>query len=143
VNREGAVLLGLVIGRIAGIEEEVRRGDCKVIAAVVNQIMPPEMQLTPADVYQAIRNRPDFPEITMNAHILRARIDAIPVLYSARLNADAGGMQTILNELIKDTDLVPVPSLDDVKAAMALRREPKPELVVCGAASLVGAARVG
>lgn len=140
MNPEGYALLGLVISKIAGIEEEVKRGDCKVIAVVVNQVMPPGMQLTPADIYYAIKDRPDFGAVKMNAEILRARIDAMPVLYSARISGD---LQAILNELNMDTSITPTATLDDVRAAMAVRMVPQPERVVQGAAGLVGRAFIG
>lgn len=138
MDGEGAALLGLVISRIDGIEELVRKGDCASIAAVVNQVMPPGAQLRPSDVYLAIKDRADFGVVTMNVEILRARIDANPLLYSARIHADEGGCQAILNELLLDPNLIPPPTLADVKAAMALRVAPKPTLVVRGAATLVG-----
>jgi hypothetical protein len=143
VDREGAALLGLVIARIDGIEELVRTGDCAAIAAVVNQVMPPGAKLRPSDIYLAIKDRADYGVLTMNVEILRARIDANPVLYSARLHADEGGCQAILNELLLDPNLIPQPTLADVKAAMALRVVPKPERVARGAATLVGKTFLG
>ena len=79
----------------------------------------------------------------MNVVILRAKIDTMTELYSARISGGDGGHQTILNALLLDPTLMPRPTLADVRAAMALRIVPQPERVAAGAAALRGRARVG
>ena len=134
MNSEACTLLRCIIERTASLDEAVRAGDCNAIALMLNGWMPPGMQLTPADIAQAL---PGGQRPTRNAQVLRARIDAIPVLYSARINGDA---QCILNELHIIGDGV---SLADVQAALAVQALPRPSFVVQGSASLFGASRIG
>lgn len=139
LNRDGVALLGALIDRMDALAPDVERGDCATIAAKLNGFMPPELQLSPADVYAAVADRPDFGGPRMNVEILRARIDANPVLYSARLNGDH---QAIFNELNMDAELAGKITMADVDAAMRLRVVPRPERTVAGSAALVGIARI-
>lgn len=140
LNGEGTELLRALIGRMSELTPDVERGDCKAIAAKLNGWLPQDLELSPADVFAAVRSRPDFGGPRMNVEILRARIDANPVLYSARINGDR---QAIFNELNMDPELVGQITIADVDAAMNLRPVPRPVLVVSGAAALVGTSRIG
>lgn len=147
MNREGLNLLRMVIERHAGLEDAVKQGDCKSIAAAVNGSMPPDMQITAVDVYQSLRGAPNFGMPTHNSQVVRARIDSMPTLYSARLNAalkgkpGEGAIQTIVNELNLSPDPAEHVTHADVVAAMELAVEPAPEKVVSATAELVGTAR--
>lgn len=138
LNRDGISLLRQLIDRMDGMRRHVQIGDCKSIAVELNYWMPDDVSLSAADVYAAIADHPEYPRINVNIEILRARIDAMPTLYSARLNSDH---QTILNELNMVQELVGKVTADDVKAAMSLRAVPKPTIVVTSAAKLTGTAR--
>lgn len=128
MNREGLALLRCVIERIEGLREDVRRGDCRVIAAAVNGFMPADMQITPNDVYYALIDSPQFKRpAPLNSEVLRARIDRVPELFSARLNGD---WQAIANELNRSPNPEEQVTLADVRAAMDVRVVPKPEGIV-------------
>lgn len=128
MNREGLALLRCVIERIEGLQEDVKRGDCRVIAIAVNSFMPPDMQITPNDVYYALLDSPHFRRPGLrNAEVLRARIDCVPELFSARLH---GNHQAIVNELNKSPNPEEQVTLADVRAAMDIRAVPKPEHIV-------------
>lgn len=131
------MLLRAVIERDASLVSAIETGDCKVIAATVNGYMPADLQITPVDVYQALKDRPGFRLPTLNAEILRDRIDKMPTLYSARINNDA---QCILNELHIAGDPV---SLIDVEVAMTVRALPKPDRIIQGSAAMAGISRLG
>ena len=139
IDREGVALLRHLIKVTAGMDVLVRDGDCKSIAIAVNGWLL-GCSVSEADVYAAIKDREDFGGPTMNVEILRARIDAMPVLTSARLSGD---LQAILNELNFDPQIVGKITVADVKAAMDLRRVPRPTLIASGAAGLKGVARIG
>lgn len=138
LNREGMALLGAVINMHAELGELVKRGECKLIAFRLNFFMPADMQLSAQDVYDAIKDRNDFGGPKMNLEILRTRIDAMPVLHSARISGD---IQAIVNELnlLPDVRVTVV----DVDAAMKLRAVPKPTRVAAGSAALIGTSRIG
>lgn len=140
LNSEGIALLAALIDRMDELAPDVQRGDCVAIAIRLNAWMPPELRLSAADVYAAIAGRPDFGGPRMNVEILRARIDANAVLYSARL---CGDHQAIFNELNMDPDLMGKITLADVDAAMKLRPVPRPSRTVSGAAALLGTSRIG
>lgn len=137
MNREGVVLLRALIDKSDGLGVLIREGNCKAIAIALNAFLPGDLEIFPADVFAAIKDRPDFGGVKMNVEILRARIDAMPVLFSARLSGDH---QAILNEIVRES---PEVTIAEVKAAMELRAVPQPSLTSSGAAALVGRARVG
>lgn len=140
LNREGIALLHAVIGMQPSLRPLITKGDCKQIAIEMNLWMPSDMQLRPADVYEAIKDRSDFGGPKMNAEILRARIDKMPVLYSARLSGD---YQAMVNELNAEPDAQVSVTAADVIAAMSIRPVQQPTNVVAGSAKMVGVARVG
>lgn len=141
LNREGTALLGAVIGMTADMNRFVEVGDCESLAVMVNAWMPVGLKVSSADVYHAVKDRSDFGGPKVNSDILRARIDAMPVLYSARISGD---IQAIVNELNRLPDFAARPvSPEDVKAAMAVRAVQKPIKVAQGAAAMVGTSRVG
>lgn len=149
MNAEGLILLRAVIERTASLNGAVKKGDCKAIVAEVNGWLPADMKVGEADVYNAMKGRAEFPGPEHNAEVLRARIDKIPVLYSARINcalageAGVGARQAIANELNRSPDPAEHVSLADVDAAMAIRVAPRPDNPAAGAADMVGASKLG
>lgn len=149
MNSEGRALLAAVIARDASLKDHVKKGDCKAIAAALNGYMPKDMQITPVDVYQSLQGVPGFAMPQHNAKVLRARIDKVAVLYSARINValrGAGGegaIQAIVNELNLAADPTEHVTTADVVAAMELRAAPAPTDTAAGAAALEGAAGIG
>lgn len=144
MNAEGLTLLRAVVERTAGLNGAVKKGDCKAIAAEVNGWMPEGMKVSEADVYYAMKDRPEFKGPARNAEVLRARIDKMPTLFSARINcalagdAGVGARQAIMNECNLSPDPAQHVTFEDVEAAMALRVAPSPEKPAAGAADLVG-----
>jgi hypothetical protein len=149
MNHEGRKLLAAVIGRDASLKDHVKKGDCKAIAAAVNGYMPKDMQISPVDVFQSLAGSPGFAMPEHNAEVLRARIDKVGVLHSARINValrGAGGegaIQAIVNELNLSADPTEHVTVADVTAAMELRIAPAPTDTAAGAAALVGRADLG
>ena len=149
MNREGLTLLRAVIERNVKLKDAVKRGQCDIIAADLNGWMPPDMQITPVDVAQALKGHPEFPVPQHNAGVLRKRIDGVPALFSARIScalrgeAGIGGLQAIVNELNLSPDPKEHVTLADVEAAMGLAAVPIPENVVAGAAKMVGTSKLG
>ncbi len=137
MNAEGLALLRALIFKLWSSNEARTNGDCQAIADDVNTWMPKGMKVTGYDVDRALRG--EQANITVNVSLLRTKIDSLPVLYSARLSGD---YQAILNEVAKDVDLKHA-TLADVVEAMALRIVPSPELIVVGAAKLVGKGATG
>jgi hypothetical protein len=144
MNRAGHALLRAVIERNVGLKDAIAKGDCKIIAAEINGWMPPDMQITPANVHEALKGCAAYPVPTVNATVLRERIDAIPELFSARVNcalrgnAGIGAMQAIANELNKSPDPAERVTVSDVEAAMGLTIVPQPAKTAAGAATLEG-----
>lgn len=149
MNKEGLALLRAVIERDAAIAADVETGNCDVIAVHINGFMPADMQITPVDVHQALAEHPKYRQPEHNAEVLRARIDKIPFLHSARLQASMRGdygvfaMQTIVNELNLSSDPKEHVTLADVEAAMNVRVEKQPAEVAAGAATMIGTSGLG
>lgn len=138
MNREGVALLRALIFKMWSLNQARENGDCGTIAGEVNLWMPPDMQITAADVHAAL-GRVDPTTATLNSAVLREKIDRMPVLYSARISGD---YQAILNEIIADPECAGA-TLADVVEAMAMRRVPQPTNIVSGAATLVGTSNLG
>lgn len=149
MNAEGLILLRAVIERTASLNGAVKKGDCKAIVAEVNGWLPADMKVGEADVYNAMKGRAEFAGPKHNAEVLRARIDKIPVLYSARINcalageAGVGARQAIMNECNLSSNAAEHVTLADVDAAMAIRVAPQPTKTAEGAADLVGKGAAG
>jgi hypothetical protein len=140
MNKEGTALLATFIARTEALAKMVKSGDCKALAVAVNAWLPADMQLSPVDVYHAIKTHADFPVPKVNVELLHARIMKIPHLFSALVNSDA---QTIANELNMSPEPSEQVSLADVKAALDFKPAPKPENVVAGSAAMVGVGTQG
>lgn len=137
LNREGVSLLRALIFKMWSLNEAREHGDCKAIADELSLWLPPDMEITPADVAAALgRNREG--QVTVNVSLLRDAIDKTPSLFSARLNCD---YQAILNEVIGKPGLEAA-TLADVVEAMALRVVSRPTSVVSGSVKLVGTSRM-
>lgn len=144
MNREGLGLLGVLIDRMESLTPLVMVGDCKSITITLNTFLPIDLQITPSDVYLAMNTRSSLGGfVKMNSQVLRARIDAIPSLYSARISGGSGGWQTIANELNMDPNVAEQVSIKDVQEAMDLNAVPAPERVMQGAVAMVGIASLG
>lgn len=149
LNAEGLHLLRAIIDRNAAYKKLVAEGDCKSIAADVNGYMPKTMQIAPVDVHYALLGNAEYKVEAKNPQVLRARIDGMPVLYSARVNsamkgaAGEGAIQAIVNECNRSDDPKEHVTAADVVAAMDLRVAAKPDKVVEGAADLSGKGGVG
>ncbi len=130
---KGVNLLRMLIHKMWSLNEARHNGDCQSIADEINAWMPEVAQCVEAwDVAKALGR--SSPEPVVNVDLLRDQIDALPQLYSARLNGD---YQAILNEVRLLPELGTV-NLVDVIEAMASRPVPQPEYVVQAAAKLVG-----
>lgn len=140
LNKEGQALLRAVIARQANLQQAVKEGNCKAIAAGLNSWFPPELRLSEVDVYNALKGSEGFGMPKHNAEVLRERIVRNPVLYSALVNGDA---QTIANELNLSPYAAEQVTVADVKAALEVKPAPKPENVSAGAATMTGSARMG
>ena len=149
MNKEGLQLLRVVIQRDASMTTAVKAGDCKAIAAGMNAWMPADMQLEAVDVYHAMKGAAGFAMPTHNSEVLRARIDAMPTLFAARINAGLrdepgiGAMQTIANELNLSPSAEEQVTLADVEAAMDVAVVAQPEVVAAGSAALIGISKIG
>lgn len=133
LNKEGVALLRALIFKAWSLNQAREAGDCSAIAEELSTWLPPDMTIEAADVYAAL-GRDRESKATLNSAILRDKIDALPVLYSARLNGD---YQAILNEVRKDT-VCSDATLADVVDAMAFRAVMQPANIARGRASLVG-----
>ena len=135
LNREGVALLKILITSQYILHPLVERGDCNRIADYLNGFLPIDTKLSAQDVYSAIKDLPEYQYAKLNADVLRARIDSMPVLYSARMNGD---VQAIVNELNALRDIGHHVTVADARAAMLVRPMPTPERVAQGAAAMLG-----
>jgi hypothetical protein len=135
MNQEGTTLLSTFIARTDSLAKMVKTGDCNALAVAVNAWLPADMQLTPIDVYHAVKGHPDFEAPKVNVELVRDRIMKIPQLFSALVNSD---VQTIANELNMSPNPADQVTLADVKAALDLKAAPAPTNVAAGTAQMVG-----
>lgn len=138
LNADGTALLRLLILKMWSLNEARENGDCAAMAAQINTWMPTGMKVSAADVQAALGRSPSM-AVSVNIVLLRTKIDKTPALYSARLNGD---YQAILNEVIRDPELVQA-TLADVVEAMAMRPVARPTLTVAGSVKMIGKAAMG
>jgi hypothetical protein len=138
MNEEGLALLRALIFKMWSLNEARENGDCQAIADEINTWLPAGMEVTGYNVDRALRGAQVG--VTVNVSLLRAEIDKMPQLFSARLNGD---YQAILNEVRHRVPELLCATLADVVEAMALRPVPSPSGVIAASARLTGVARVG